>query len=926
MPGRMPDTVFCGRRDELSRIDARLRRVGHSEPQVVVVDGPAGIGKTSLVRRFVADLGGSARWVLWASGAESEQELPYGVLAQLVAGATDVLDAPLQDLGHCGRAGSPLPDPMSVGSALIDAIGRMQDRSLVVMVIDDMHWADTPSLHALTFALRRLRIDRVLALLVARDAVDTRLPAGLRRVLAQDGTLRLPLEGLSVDELTELSGELGAAPLSRRVAARLWTHTHGNPLHTRALLDQVPLDVLVASDAALPAPRSYVRLVNDRLADCALPTRQLVGAASVLGMSSPLHLAARVGGVAIPLDALEEAVAAGLLAEDPAADLPQAIFAHPLQQAAVYQRLGPRRRSELHEAAARLADEPAEMLRHRARASVQPDADLADELAEYAAQQAGGGAWSAAAAYLMSAARLSADRTRGEARIAQAVEYLLLAGDFGQAEELTETVRALRRTAQQQYILGHIALSSGRQDEARRMLTAAWQSRGTDTDLDTVLCIAEQMAGLCLIQGDAHGAVRWARRGLDAGPSGRVSFLRDVFAYALALTGQCDEGIKTVADVPEQGPYSGTKALEGLSARGVLRMWKGEYHAACRDLREASAAHRRGGLPGMTVPMLGYLAEAEYRAGRWDDAIAHSTQAVSLAEDTDYLSMLTMTHSLAALPLAGRGDFDAARAHVTTAIGHARLLADANDLAYAMTALAVLRAAESDHAGVVEALSPLLGQELAHRDAIDEPGVFPWRQLLVEGLVRTDRPLEAAELLGRYESLAETRGRWPDMAAAARCRGIVEGARGDTDAADRAFRAGLRHCEQDTNCWERALLHLAYGAFLRRGSKRSAAAVELDLAGAAFTRLGAAPYLERCRVELAACGRTSDRPSGALRAVLTPQEVTVGSLAAQGLSNRQIARELVLSIKTIEYHLGHVYAKLGIGSRVGLVAALATPP
>ncbi|MBK3565430.1 AAA family ATPase [Streptomyces sp. MBT62] len=925
MPGRMPETVFLGREDELARMAARLRRAGHSEPQVVVVDGPAGIGKTSLVRRFLKDLGAAYR-VLRASGSEGEADLPYGVLAQLVAGLADEPDAPLRDLNGCGRAGSALPDPIGVGSALIDALGRAQDRSPVVLVIDDMNWADTPSLHALTFVLRRLRVDRVLTLLAARDTVDPRLPAGLRRVLAEDSTLKLTLDGLGVDELAEFGRALGTAPLSRRAATRLQAHTHGNPLHTRALLDQVPRDVLAASDATLPAPRSYARLVNDGLAACTFPAQRLVAAASVLGMSSPLHKAARVGEVATPLDALEEAVAAGLLAEEPAVDLPRATFAHPLQRAAVYQGLGPRRRSHLHEAAARLADEPAEALRHRARAAVQPDAGLADELAAYAARQADEGAWSAAAAYLMSGARLTADRTRAEERTVQAVEYLLLAGDVGQAVELTDTVRALPRTAQQQYVLGRLALESGRQDEARRELTAAWRSRSADTEPETVRCVAEQMAWLCLIQSDARGAVSWARRGLDTGPGDRASLLRDELTLALALTGRFDEGLKAVADLPEHGPYSGAKELDGLFARGALRTWNGEYDAACRDLSESCAAHRKGGLPSVVAPSLGYLADAEYRAGRWDEAIAHSTQAVSLAEDTDHKSMLALAHAVAAYPLAGRGDFPAAREHVRCAIEYANRLADANDLAYAMSALALLRAAESDHAGVVEALSPLLGPELAYRDAIDEPGVFPWRHLLVEGLVRTGRTREAEAVLVPYETLAEARGRRPDMAAAARCRGMVEGARGDTDAAERAFRAGLRHCGQDTTCWERALLHLAYGAFLRRGSKRGAAAVELDVAWAAFTRLDAVPFLERCRTELAACGRASARPRTASHSVLTPQELTVGNLAAQGLSNRQIARELALSIKTIEYHLGHIYAKLGLTSRVGLVAALAPSP
>ncbi|MFJ9220060.1 ATP-binding protein [Streptomyces sp. NPDC102383] len=925
MPGSLPGTVFFGRIDELSRMDARLRCVRQSEPQVVAIDGPAGIGKTSLARRFAQNLGPAYR-VLWASGAESEMELPYGVLAQLVAGQFDGLDPPLPDLVRCGRAGSSLPDPIGVASALIDAVGRLQERAPVVVVVDDLNWADTPSLHALTFVMRRLRMDRVLTLLVARDAADPRLPGGLRRILREDCTLRLTLPGLSVDELAQLSGTLGTTQLSRRAAVRLRTHTHGNPLYARGILDQVPPDVLAASDVTLPAPRSYARLVNDRLAVCSVPVRHLVAAASVLGMTSPLHLAARVGGVAAPLSALEEAVSAGLLVEEAAADLPAVAFTHPLQQAAVYQGLGPQQRSRLHEAAARLADDAAESLRHRARAAVQPNAALADELAAYAHLQAAEGAWSAAAAYLMSGARLTGNRACGEERTLRAMEYLLLAGDIGQVQEFVATLRGLRRTTRQCFVLGSLALESGRQDEARQELMAAWQGRKAETEPELLRCIAERLAMLCLVQSDGHGAIGWARRGLDIGPGERAWQLRDVFTLGLALTGQCDAGTGVVVGLPERGPYSGVKELDGLFARGSLRLWQGQYDAARRDLRESAVAHRRGGLPGVVMRSLGCLGEAEYRAGLWDDAIVHSTQAVSLAEDTDQVWMLAPAHAMAAYPLAGRGNLDAARKHVNSAVEHARRLGGTNYLAYAMTALALLRAAENDYEGVVDALTPLVDQELAHRDSLDEPGVYPWRQLLVEGLVRTDRRHEADAVLTPYERLAAARDRWPDMTAAARCRGLVEAARGDTDAADRAFQAGLRYSEHYPTCWERALLHLAYGAFLRRASKRAAAVVELEVAWASFTRLGAVPYLEQCRVELAACGRTSARPREGAHAVLTPQELTVGSLAAQGLSNRQIARELVLSIKTIEYHLGHVYAKLGIASRVGLVVALATPP
>ncbi|MCX4825919.1 hypothetical protein OG883_40175 [Streptomyces sp. NBC_01142] len=411
-------------------------------------------------------------------------------------------------------------------------------------------------------------------------------------------------------------------------------------------------------------------------------------------------------------------------------------------------------------------------------------------------------------------------------------------------------------------MLGYLALESGRQNEARHELTAAWHGLGTGmgagpgtasgsgsgTGPETARGIAERMAWLCLIESDADEAVAWARRGIEAGPGGRVSLLRDELTLGLALSGRPEEAAEVVSGLPEHGPYRGPDELDGLFARGALRMWNGAYDAARRDLQDVVVAHRAHGLRGLVAPALGYLADTAYRAGRWNDAVAHSARAVSLAEDTDHRSMLAMAHAVAAAPLSGRGDFDAAQTHVTKALHHAELLADTSDLGYARTALAQLRAAQGDHLAVVEALRPLAGSLTGHRAAVDEPGVFPWRQLLIEALLRTGRTDEAEAVLTPYEKLAAARGRWPDLAAAARCRGLLAAAQGDPDHADHAFRTGLDHCAPHPHCWEAALLHFAHGSFLRRTSRRGAAAARLDTAWGLFVHAGAEPYQEMCRL------------------------------------------------------------------------------
>ncbi|MEU2588949.1 AAA family ATPase [Streptomyces avermitilis] len=917
----MSEAPFFGRADALERLGDRLARATRSEPQIVLIDGPAGIGKTSLVRRFLATLHPGCH-VLRASGEEIEMHLPYGVAAQLLAHVRNVVDVPEGELDRTARPGGPLPDPIAVGSCLLDTLGRLQDHATGIMVIDDVHWADTPSLHALTFVLRRLRFDRILTLLVTRDATDPRLPPGLRRILHDDTTLELMLSGLGLPELTALNAAVGPSPLPRWAIARLREHTDGNPLHTRALLLQLPAEVLGGGSVSLPAPRAYERLIAERLETCAPHTRQLVGAVSVLGMSSPLHLAAEIGTVPDPLEALSEAMARELMEEGAVGSVPRAVFPHPLLRAAVYHGLEPAERSRLHGLAAGLMHEPGIALRHRVHAAVGPDEGLADDLVRFAAAQSEKGSWSTAASASMAAARLSTDPSRGEQRTLRAVECLLLAGDVSQAAELEQTVRETSPGAEQHYILGHLALTAGRLDEARRELNACWESGDAATGTETLRSAAEQMAWLCLIQGDARGIVHWARRGLNLPPAKRSSFLRDSLAIGLAISGDYAEGMASLAHLPASGLQNSPEQLEGLLARGMLHLWNGQLSDARRDLEDAFSSHRSGGLPYAALVALGFLTDAEYRSGRWDDAITHGTQAVSLAEDTDQISILAVVHAFAAFPLAGRGDFRAAEAHATAAAEHARVLGDVNDTAFAATALALVHTARGNHEGTVAALSPFLRQDIVHRHGIDEVGLVPWRPLLVEALVRTGLPDAAEEVLVPYETGAAERRRWLDQAAAARCRGVLEGARGDVDAAERAFQTGLGYCDRGEPCWEQALLRLSNGTFLRRVGRRGSAVAELEAAWRTFHRLRATPYLERCDAELAACGRVSARPQDAVHPLLTAQELTVARMAARGLTNRQIARELVLSVKTIEYHLGNTYAKLGISSRTELVDKL----
>lgn len=925
----------------------------------MLVTGEAGIGKTMLVRRFLEECGRVR--TLYAAGDENESALPYGVLAQL-AGQIPGAEGGRPAAGADGR----YTDPLVAGADFLDLLGRAEEGCrAVAVVLDDAHWADTPSLHAITFALRRLRVDRVITLVLVRDETDPRLPEGLRRLFAEDRTLRLALGGLEAAEIRELSGVWGRSRLLPWAAARLCEHTRGNPLQVRTLLRQTPPEVFAATDP-LPVPSDHQRLIRGVLDGCSQETRRFVAAGSVLGATFPVHLAAEAAGeLERPLAALEEAVRSGLLEEHSLGGIPQAGFPHPLVKAAVYRGLGAQERAALHHRAAGLVTDSGAALDHQAAAATGPDARLAERIASFAQELTEAGAWAAAAAKLRAAARLSPGTEEREHRLLASAECLLLAGDIAQAQAMMDELRLLCPGSARDYVLGRLALAAGQQDEAARLLAAAWHHRSPGDPPHIAARAAEQLAWLGLIRGDGGEAVKWAGRCEAAGGAAPL----DVTGLGLALTGRPDDALRAVtprqrrsgnaigtddhrtvhgaADArPTDSDSTDTKGrrsvgaggpdrtaavekVDGLLARGILLLWRGRAREGRAVLVRAAARHRNGGLPGLGVLALGFEAEACYRSGDWDAALTQADLAVSLAHDTDQRWLLAFVHATAAAVPAARGDAAAAGEHIALAQEFAALLGDASDIAYAATAAAQIAAATGDDASVVAALSPLAGPGLAHRDSLDEPGIFPWPALLAEALARTGRSDEAAALLAPHESTAQARDCAPARAALARARGTLCAVRGQRDAAESAFDTAQQLLAGLALPFEEALTHLAHGARLRRWGRRSAAIVQLEAAHTQFTALAATPYLLRCESELAGCGRVRRAAAGPgqapAAALLTPQELAAARLAATGLTNRQIARELLLSTKTIEHHLGHVYAKLGIRSRAALAVVLNAP-
>ena len=578
-----PLAPFVGRTAELAVLRAALADAVARRPRVVQIEGPAGMGKTALIERFLADPGGDlSPTVLRAGGDEAETLLAYGVVEQLArAGGLD----PAAVTGPA----RPLDNPVTVGTRLLRLLDRDDeagDEAVVVVVVDDAHWADRPSLSALLFALRRLVADQVLVLIGVRDAV-TGLPEGLRRVVGGQAGAAIALPGLAEPELRDLAAQLGS-PLSPVAARRLRDGTRGNPLHARALLAEFPAQSWGTGEWPLPSPRSFRLVVKDRWSGCSAAARDLVDAAAVLGMHSPLPQVASLAGLEEPLAPLDETTAAGLIAE-PGPGTPVTVaFPHPLVRSAVHDSLGVARRSALHTAAAALVTEPAAVLRHRVAAATVPDAALAADLEAFARREAERQAWPAATASLVEAARQSPHAADRQRRVLEAVTWMLQNGDAASAAAHRGEIADFAPGAQRDSVLGALAMAAGRPAEAETLLRGAWSACREDTDPELRATIALQNAMHCYGRLDGAGTVTWCGRALEhTGPDTVTHWAASTYlAHGLGYAGRTAESFVAVAAA--DGPDYDW--LEPRSARGTLRLVEDDLDGARADLAAAALA------------------------------------------------------------------------------------------------------------------------------------------------------------------------------------------------------------------------------------------------------------------------------------------------------------------------------------------------
>ncbi len=910
--------VFVGRAGELAVLAAAAAAARGGEPKVVLVEGDAGIGKSALLARFASGL--SSATVLRASGDEAQLFLPYGVVDQLVASARE----------GCGPLGlltsqlSDAVDPLAVGAELVGWLGQFP--GMVLAVIDDLQWADGPSARALLFAVRRLQADQVLVVVSARTGELSRLGAGWQRFLAGDHRAdRVRLGGLGTEDVVALGRALGAGELSRRAAGRLLDHTGGNPLYCRAVLEEAGIEGLDRPGEALRVPRSLAAVMLGRVGSLGPAARKLVVAAAVLGHHCGLAAAAALAGLGDPLPALGEAVAAGILVEQPAGAGVGIGFSHLLTQRAVYGDLNPAERRRLHGRAAGLVDRD-RALGHRVAAATGPDDGLAGELEAAGREARRLGRTAQAAAWLAQAAAASSDPAAADRRLLDALEILVTYGEVAEAEVLAARVAAAGPSPRRSGLLGALDFLAGRTAAAGARLLAAWHSHDPAQDAAVGAAAAVRLAVLCGVAGRVPEAIKWGERA--AAPGAAPAPLRHQalgwLALALLFDGRGPEGLARLAFLPAAPAEVSREDTDTLVMRGMARVSDEDLAGAVADLSTA-AARLRAGVPLRLASLcLGYLAGAEYFLGSWDDAVVHAELAVSLARDADRVSDLSLVHSIAAIVPALRGDWEVASAHVRMA-GEAAQTAGtpaAGDAIPAAVARAFLAMARGDLDGVVDAAAAV---RATGRAELQNLGRLDWRSLEIDALIGLGRLDEADTALVELEAVLSLAGPVSAPVSAARLRGDLATAAGDQAAAAAAFETAWRRAQRLRVPLALAQLEISDGRRLRAAGQPQRAVARLRSARQRLLKLGARPYLQICDQELAAAGAPASPQTPPALLGLTPAEQAVAQLVATGRSNRQTAAELYISVKTVEFHLGHIFAKLGIRSRKDLRTRAGAP-
>lgn len=896
--------MLIGRAAAQRRIDELVESARTGSSQTLVLVGDPGIGKTALLEYAAAQAPDFD--VVRARGVESEAEVPFAALYELCRPYLERLDLLAPPQASALRAAFGLGEDetsrFAVGAGTLSLLAAAAEERPLLLLVDDAHWLDQGSADALAFAVRRLRVDRIAALLATRP--------GEGRTFERRDLPELELEGLDESSSSALLASSAQGVITPEREREIIGLARGNPL---ALLE-LPKRVETLPNGAEPIRlgKQLERAFAARALELPEETRSALLVAAVTSTPDLEIVRRALERLGLSTAELEPAEATGLVAlVDSSLE-----FRHPLVRSALYHAAdaAERRRAHAAVAAALGADERGAW--HLAAATVGADDAVAEALeraAETARKRSG---FAAAAAAYERAARLSERKSDRVRRLGAGADAAWLAGRTGRAlalieEALAHTDDPLRRGALL-HTRGTIEHFSGNPraqwtlEEASELLV--------DGDRRTACLSLNTAVGSALIAGEIERAVSLGERAYAiADPAEADQHLFGLLprGASLLMAGRPEEGLPFLERAAEAFRNGGLLADDPrhLSWAALAAFWLGDAALMAQNAARAVEWAREHAAVA-TLPMAArLLARAQLITGHWRAARASLAESLEAARISGQAIQEADTLSTLAWLDAAQGRADECRRHVDQGLAIAEKcgLLWRNGLLHALVLLELGRGVNDGSTELARARS------LAERPLRDTPANSSAPDL-IEALIRLGETDAADDLLAPFAEGAERLGQPLPRALAMRCRALLA----DEASYEELLERALALHALDQNVFAAARTRLVYGQRLRRSRRRIDAREQLHAALTVFERLEARPWAERARAELRASGERLRRNDPTTDDELTPQELQIALLVAAGKTNREVGAQLFLSPKTIEWHLGHVYAKLGIRSRMEL--------
>jgi DNA-binding CsgD family transcriptional regulator len=893
---------ILGRAVEIAAIDDFLE--GRADgARVLVLEGEPGIGKTTLWRWAAANAESRGISVLRAQPTEAEQGLAFATLGDILAHVHDEIGALPEPQRRALRiallleeSDGPQLDERVVGTAFANLLGKIAGDRVALVAIDDIQWADPSSWACIRFALRRLDV-QVAALLSCRSgfAFDSKFA-------------KLSVGTLPAEAIRELVVQTAHGILGGDEVKRIADLAAGHPLYAleivRESLARQGEDGEVAPAVRVPPALADAILARVR----GLPART---------KRELLRLAAGGEGADLSDESLALAVEGGLV--ERAGDAVR--YAHPMFASAVYASATPRERRAVHAELAEGSRDIEDRARHLAAAATGPDERVACGLDDAVTQARKRGATGVAAELATAALRASPPESANLwARLLEAATLQHSVGNLRIARDLLEKAVADaphgRRRAQILLRLGGVLKDSVHADRALGCFREALDQAEDDAALRAALhaniaYVVQFTVGPAAAEDDARRALRFAEAAGDDA----------LLAQCLAALARIEFGLgRGVQRAPIEHAIELERAGADLRLDPRPSLLLAGQFASAGDLDEAREHLSRAlsdlrafGEPVHAV--LHRLSLVEHRAGEWSAAERLAREAFDEARYASERAWQRFgLHALATVQ-AYRGEADDARVSIEMCSKIAEEIGESTFVVGCRELRGFLALSDGDPHEAERQLAPAHG---ALREmGIKEPGRFWFLPDEIEALIQLGRVDEAAQWIDWLAARGKALDRAWALATAARCRGLLLEAEGAEEAGP-AFEAALREHDRVPIPFDHARTLRAYGAYLRRRRRKAAAREALEEAVAIFERLGAQRWSARARDELAQLGGRA-RTTGKL----TPTERQIADRVASGRSNAEVASELFLSPKTVEWNLSKIYRKLRVRSRAELAAKLA---